>query len=103
MSTGLRIILLKRRDISLAPKNDGRAMKKRPKNLPKELRKKMLTRKGGRTIPRENGFLLVFIRGDGKGRRYKAIAWEYLSESNWCDTKKLAVDQVGLNPRSLPG
>jgi hypothetical protein len=78
-----------------------KTIKRQPRKLPKEFRKKMLTRKDGKTVPKTQGFYLVFIRGDGKDRKYKAISWEYHAESNWCRTRKQAVEKVSSHPRLI--
>lgn len=85
----------------MAKKKIANAGRRRTKNLPKEIRKKLLTKEGGKTVPQTNGFYLVFIRGKGKNSKYKAVAWEYLAESNWCTTKKQAIDKVARHPRLI--
>jgi len=85
----------------MARKNIANVNKKQPKKLPKEIRKKLLTREEGKTVPQTNGFYLVFIRGAGRNSRYKAVAWEYQAESNWCTTKKQAIDKVASHPRLI--
>ncbi|MFH0862897.1 MAG: hypothetical protein V1875_07715 [Candidatus Altiarchaeota archaeon] len=75
--------------------------KKRPKTLPRGIRKKLLTREDGKTVPQTKGFYLVFIRGKGKNTKYKAVAWEYHAESNWCRTRKNAVEKVVSHPRLI--
>ena len=76
-------------------------LKKRPKNLPNGIRKKLLTKLDGKTVPQTKGFYLVFIKGEGRNMRHKAVAWEYLAESDWCRTKKLAIEKVISHPRRI--
>ncbi len=85
----------------MARKKIAYAGGRKTKKLPKEIRKKLLTKEGGKTVPQTNGFYLVFIRGKGRNSRYKAVAWEYLVESNWCTSKKQAIDKVARHPRRI--
>jgi len=85
----------------MAEKKTKKSGKKQPKKLPMGIRKKLLTRMDGKTVPQTKGFYLVFIRGGEKNSQYKAIAWEYHAESNWCKTKKQAIDKVISHPRRI--